>query len=317
MKNIFKVILLVIGINLSFIVSVYGTEISETELIDQPHEFTVVPGTQEWEALSQEQRIELCRVSDEEMEMMTTSALISTILEYPYIINIFAYDSIESGMDSLNDSFGGIDILLDRKDALDELEIYLNMVQGNNEGRGTDVIVLKTIIEVISSNNNSLRKDSISTRASNATVYTPNGTAVAAYYNRTWWDALCTEAYAVELSNEYMNVYPTAQIVRTPSPKYNCHSYAWYSTSAENLYWIDDPTAYVTDGSYMTSYAKKENKVTYKNNSTNEIIHSGIVNSTSNGIYVFSKWGNLALFYHEVLDCPYSDGGVTIQYWTR
>ena len=161
-----------------------------------------------------------------------------------------------------------------------------------------------------------MAKDSLM-RASQATLYTPNGTAVAASYDRTWWDALCTEAYAVELSNEYLKLYPSAQIARTPSPKYNCHSYAWYSTSAGNLYWINDPAAYISDGSYSASYAKKNNRVTYTNNSTNEITHSAIVNSVDGKTYVYSKWGNLALFYHEISDCPYAGGGTTIQYWSR
>ncbi|NCE63148.1 hypothetical protein D1159_00785 [Pseudoflavonifractor sp. 524-17] len=34
------------------------------------------------------------------------------------------------------------------------------------------------------------------------------------------------------------------------TPSYNCHSYAWYSQSISNNYWINDPKPYMNDGSY-------------------------------------------------------------------
>ena len=46
------------------------------------------------------------------------------------------------------------------------------------------------------------------------------------------------------------NTYYTASVERTATTNYNCHSYAWYSTSSSNTYWMNDPSAYMTDGSY-------------------------------------------------------------------
>ena len=34
--------------------------------------------------------------------------------------------------------------------------------------------------------------------------------------------------------------YPNAELLRSASNYYNCHSYAWYSKSTINTYWIDD-----------------------------------------------------------------------------
>lgn len=315
MKRNLKFILLTFLLIMSCVSVVLASDNANTK-DDEKHDFTVVPGTQAWNNMSPDERVEVCSVSSEEMENMSTSALISTILEYPYIINIFAYDSPQEGIDSLKDIFSGIEILAERDDALDELNIYLYQLENNESG--VDELVLKTIIDYIDYKNGSLRTNAGLTRATKATVYTPNGTAVEAYYDSTWRDAGCSESYAVEISNRYLELYPSAQIVRTPSPKYNCHSYAWHSTSAGNLYWIDDPTAYMSDGSYQASYAKKNNKITYRDNSTYKITHSGIVNSTENGVYVFSKWSNWAVFYHQEDDCPYAaNGGITIQYWSR
>lgn len=41
---------------------------------------------------------------------------------------------------------------------------------------------------------------------------------------------------------------------RDATVKYNCHSYAWHSTSSSNKYWIDDPTKYRSGWLKSTSW---------------------------------------------------------------
>lgn len=113
--------------------------------------------------------------------------------------------------------------------------------------------------------------------------------------------------------------------MRDPNKYYNCHSYAWYSTSSTNKVWIPDPEIYMTDGSYTKkNSAAAKYKVFVKNDGTetSEIDgtilgdHSGIVNSVSGStVVVTSKWGALGLYKHNVYNSPYSGDHTMYSYW--
>lgn len=143
---------------------------------------------------------------------------------------------------------------------------------------------------------------------STAYVYTPNGSNVLALYNRS---PEFTQSEILAMNNDIRISYPNASFHSNASVKYNCHSYAWYQQS-RNLYWINDPSNYMTDGSYSLRYGTPSvgMKVYYYNGD-----HSGIVANISNGaIYVLSKWGAYGLYQHYLNDCPYSAG---TRYYTR
>lgn len=141
-------------------------------------------------------------------------------------------------------------------------------------------------------------------------LHTPNNTRVLVYINIPW-DEVYTydEAYSVSLDME--EIFGVTMI-RNPDRSYNCHSYAWHSTSSNNPYWMGDPSAYITDGSYVSSSAAVGSKITYKK-SNGAYWHSGIV--TGNG-EITSKWGMLGLFEHGLTNNPYFQEAPTINYWT-
>ena len=105
--------------------------------------------------------------------------------------------------------------------------------------------------------------------------------------------------------DDYMaSRYPNATKLRSASFKYNCHSYAWYSTSSSNTWWMNDPTEYMSDGSYTRSYSPATYQKVYYPNPGNE--HSGVITSISgSNITVTSKWGAFGLYRHAEMDCPY------------
>lgn len=129
--------------------------------------------------------------------------------------------------------------------------------------------------------------------------------------------------------NEYNllgdSLVPNAKRLSNSSSKYNCHSYAWYSQSTKNPYWMNDPTKYYTDGSYyevalpqvgdIICYFDDNN--TPNDKSDDENIHSGVVASlngqmandvcgNANIVNVTSKWGSCGLYLHNGVDCPYT-----------
>lgn len=148
-------------------------------------------------------------------------------------------------------------------------------------------------------------------RDTSATVKTPNGTSVAVT-KRTYSEKEASEAYNYTVKN-----YPNATIISGATTNYNCHSYAWYSQSTSNKYWMNNPGAYMSDGSYKkvgTKPTATGQKVCYTQYPLNNpFIHSGVVYSISgNTIKLTSKWGAGPLVRHNVSYSPY--GGTPIYY---
>lgn len=150
-------------------------------------------------------------------------------------------------------------------------------------------------------------------------VSTPNGSQVpVTIYNYETFghdkDEDCTLSDAISQTKLYKEIYPNAILLRSPTGKYNCHSYAWYSQESNNNRWMDDPTLYMTDGSYnYTNNPGINNRVVYFTN--NKIDHSAIVRERLTGasqnkflldmVIVDSKWGRLGLYRHNGADSPY------------
>ena len=140
-----------------------------------------------------------------------------------------------------------------------------------------------------------------------SSVTTPKNVTVT-----TWkYNELTTQEIAD--ANSYVSTnYPNATKLREPTLKYNCHSYAWYSTSTSNTHWMNDPSAYytgtnksytlITTGSTNTipSSVSNGSKVTYTGSS---LEHSAIKTSSTK---FTSKWGAAGLYEHTPTYAPYT-----------
>ena len=293
-------------------------EISEEPIVplsDEPHVYTALPGTEEWVEMTPRERRASCAVSKEEVEGMTTRALVETVVNYPYLINMYAYDKFDMGVQAVAESFPGLKELLSREDAGTALAEYENE---RVRLRSTDSVdrvgsqirdasALRAYLEKLSEQ----KGDSRATR----TIRTPKGTRITVRYNMSWaeWSVYAGVGHTVNMDEMYDEVedfcaaYPEAEYLSSssPSPKYNCHSYAWYSTDTSNKYWMEDPSAYMTDGSYVRATPDEGCRVAYRE-TNGTYRHSGIVTSVSGGVTtVESKWGALGVFSHAIDDCPY------------
>lgn len=101
--------------------------------------------------------------------------------------------------------------------------------------------------------------------------------------------------------------YPRAIYMGEATVSYNCHAYAWSVSEGGEKYWMNYPSPYWLDGSYVITNNSdpKARKVYYPN--PNEE-HSAIVDSPSP--YLISKWGQLCLMKHLPADCPYNSKGL-------
>ena len=289
------------------------------EVITEAYVYKVVPGSKEWESFhGPEEKLAASYVPPETMEKMSTEALVKTVLNYPLLVDIYAYNSIEIGIQAVSTYFGGIEELMSRQDAAEVLYEYSLKETARTNDTDITYFYCDTLLDYISTEK---AKESRAIQFTETTVETPNGSEVDAYYNLTWSNHGTSYAEVYAIDQQFLATYPSASIVANPSPSYNCHSYAWHSQSTSNKYWIDDPSLYMTDGSYSGCVVAIGCKVFY--DSTNDLYnHSGVTTglpSGGNPSVVTSKWGCHSLFSHYVDDCPYVNTGYStvVGCWSR
>lgn len=325
------------------------------------YEYPIKPGTTEWEELGTfSRRIAACRIPEETLDAMTTDALVDAVLDFPFLMNLMVYNSASEGFDCLLSQCDALKELLTREDGADKLaeeyasltttlgsksvierkdtmsrealypnllEVILGQPEVYNEMTENNQYATEIAAKEFNDNKTSFldvaieENESQITRAT--TVKTPKGSTVE------WIDYSGLPQMTADEKAYYNNWvqenYTIISVVRDPNVYYNCHSYAWYSTSSANKVWIPDPSIYMTDGSYTKKgSASATCKVFVKNDGTetSEIDglilgdHSGIVNSVSGRtIVVTSKWGALGLYKHNVANSPYSGDHTTYTYW--
>lgn len=281
----------------------YGVEYT----INTPYEYPIVPGSNEWAGLnSLKEKIEVCAVDESLLEAMTTEALLETVINYPLLINIYAFDTIDEGFASVAEYFPGIEMLLSREDAATCIQAVLEM--GSYSIDTENELVRDGFLEALTSYMDAIQNA--------PRISTPGGSTLEVYYNLTWASHGTTQAKAQANHNRLAAAYPNAVEVSGINPAYNCHSYAWYSTSTSNNCWINNPTPYMTDGSYTRkTSAVVGYKVGWPGTSANPSVpaHSAIVYSVSGGtVKYISKWGYNGVFIHSLSDCPYSG---SVSYW--
>lgn len=273
--------------------------------VTEAYEYPVTTGSEEWSSLeSLDEKIEVCRVDENVLNSMTTQALLETVLNYPLLINVFAFNTVDEGIHSVMQYFSGLQILFERDDAeaciLDYLQIQTYADRNEDELSDNDLVKKAYLTSFYQY----MTEAEIS-----PLISTPGGTPVTSYYNMTWSDHGTTKAQAQAQENLIKATYPNATELAGINPAYNCHSYAFYSASTSNKYWINDPNPYLSDGSYtkMSSASAGYRACWAKSE------HSAIVYSVSGStIRVTSKWGAYGLFRHKLNDCPYSG---SVSYW--
>ena len=119
----------------------------------------------------------------------------------------------------------------------------------------------------------------------------PNNSCVAVWEHLTDMSKDEKKVFDEEIKKNF----PNAQFISGSTVKYNCHSYAWYSQSTKNKYWMDDPYWYINDGSHSrntNSTPDRGDKVHYYKGDHSAVGYSGRT--------VKSKWGAGPLMKHKV-----------------
>lgn len=122
---------------------------------------------------------------------------------------------------------------------------------------------------------------------------TPKGNDVYVYTRSEYYNSQDRIDEAIQSILEDYDSRVT--IIGNPSTTYNCHNYAWSMTEGNTThYWMNDPSEYMDDGSYVQTFQVLAEKVFYY---AGDGQHSAVPSPTVPGMYE-SKWGESCLMRH-------------------
>lgn len=315
--------------------------------INAPYQYPITSDSEEWFATdSHADRVGYCQIPEDILHGMSTRALVETVANYPLLVDVLLLSSAELSYQCVLDSFNGVQELEKRPDAWDELVNFISHLD-------QDDFTCRAALGVIALEGNfpasndpvqrSLYSDyqdtfsdayraypELAPVASNLTdaqtvqsankPKTPSGYSltVSCEYNR---DEM-SDSDRIQINNSVQSTYGLSPI-RQPTRKYNCHSYAWYSVSLPNLWWIGYPDDYINDPLVnRISDVRAGDRIVYRKSQADKYAHSGIISSvpssgvaTGNNIWVTSKWGNWGLYRHTIFNCPLDTYGNLTEYW--
>ena len=133
-------------------------------------DYPVKPGTEEWKLFqSNEEKVRACQIPEEVISSLSTEELTDLCLQYPLIYDVFAFNSLNDGLDKLFSDFNGIRELNKRDDASILINRYNEKLQSFSFLDGTDpeikkggfvvsVSILEILLSRIGSQKDSLNK---------------------------------------------------------------------------------------------------------------------------------------------------------------
>jgi hypothetical protein len=107
--------------------SVVQTDSIQAACASDAYDFPIKPGTDGWKAFTtHDEMLEACQIPEDILKNMSTKGLVETVLEYPLLGDMMAYNSIQHGFEAVASQFNGLPELLSRKDAGTELLAVYN-----------------------------------------------------------------------------------------------------------------------------------------------------------------------------------------------
>ena len=296
----------------SFQTSAYeGSSNNEGYTIDEPYEYPIEPGTDEWFAIeSHAEKVEMLQIPQDVLNEMTTEALVESVVNYPYFPDMDSFSTQELGYETVRNGFNGLQELESRPDGMLCLAEYYEEQQ-TTRSSGMSYVVRRAIEITLEENSEEWENQQNIEITRVSLPRTPSGNQVTSswcHYDRSEM----TAGDRTEI-NEYVRDAYGLEPLRPPTTKYNCHSYAWYNRSSSNLWWIDWPDDFMEDDYYEenTGIIKSGNIAVYRMSaSSTEYLHSAVVTNVGSGsgsnppITVTSKWGNWGLYSHMLYNCP-------------
>jgi len=97
----------------------------------EKYTFPMMPGDDEWKAISHPKRLKVLNIEQEELKNLSNIQLIGACHDYPYTINIFAFNNYDEGYLNVYNNFNGLRELHRRSNIGEDLvDFYSNMSTG-------------------------------------------------------------------------------------------------------------------------------------------------------------------------------------------
>ncbi len=81
------------------------------------YEYPLYPWDDEWAKYDAREKTQMLQLPEAVLSGLSTQDLVKVVIDYPYLSNVFFYDSYEMGFHAVRNSFNGLDELMKREDA--------------------------------------------------------------------------------------------------------------------------------------------------------------------------------------------------------
>lgn len=144
---------------LALVASFSTTAIAATDIdtvstaLDTDNYYSVV-STSEWSAMDRAERVAACQFSNEEIDAMSTEELFFAVLDYPFMIDLFAFNSYREGFLHVYSEFPALAALTAREDYSDVLvSMYRGLpvasASNQNDEEMYDNILNLSVLEIL------------------------------------------------------------------------------------------------------------------------------------------------------------------------
>ena len=312
--------------------------IQDSPIVSDEYAYPITPESDNWDSYSVIEKVVMLQIPDSKLAAMSNDELVTALASYPYLVDIYLYgDCIQDGIEVVRTYCSALNELLKRDPELNSIRSYLSSCTTYFATMSTEkinedsfeYIALADIYFSIADN-----QEAFSNHANRASSYvmTPRGTQVSVLsYNETH-----TSSFHNRLDSEIVQTVYHAELIEPGTCQYNCHYYAWHlegDIDSDIPRWMGNPSAYMTDGSYNTTYTGNINAPHVATNIRNgDVIfygyttnlntaHSAIcVDSSITGNAIeyldcISKWGSLGVFLHDMGSVPAEYNTSAISAW--
>lgn len=119
-----------------FFLLIFGSNLCNSQDLTAKYVFPIHPGDKIWKETRYPERVKMLSIPDNIIKNLSDVQLIGACIEYPFYINLFAFNSLDEGFQNLSTIFNGYEELLSRSSSGTTLmDFYSNMSTTGFSGR--------------------------------------------------------------------------------------------------------------------------------------------------------------------------------------
>lgn len=99
-----------------------------------------IVGTDKWNKMSRAERVSACRIPADTLSKMSSAELVRAVIEYPFFVDILAYDDVKTGYKALRSECGALQELVKREDGAQALLNVYNDASAQPENADSNEI---------------------------------------------------------------------------------------------------------------------------------------------------------------------------------